>query len=109
MGEGNGPGLSDRRLGAKAGSETNTLNATKLPSHSHAVSVQVNTASAATTDPTNHFLAPAEAYATAGTAGANLGGVTCGNNGGNQPVNNVEPSLVLNYIIALVGLYPSRS
>ncbi len=109
MGEGSGPGLSSRRLGQKLGRETNTLNVAQLPSHSHTVAAQVNTDAAAVTAPANHFLAPAEAYATAGTAGAHLGGVTCGNTGGSQPVNNIEPSQVLNYIIALVGIYPSRN
>jgi microcystin-dependent protein len=109
MGSGNGPGLTPRKLGTKTGSETNTLTVGQMPAHSHAVAAQVNNDSAATTDPANHFLAPAESYATAGTAGANLGGVTCGNTGGNQPVNNIQPVLVINYIIALVGIFPSRN
>ncbi|MCP9769317.1 phage tail protein, partial [Lacihabitans sp. LS3-19] len=29
--------------------------------------------------------------------------------GGNIPVNNMQPYLALNYIIALVGVYPSRN
>lgn len=29
--------------------------------------------------------------------------------GGSQPHNNLQPFLTMNYIIALVGLYPSRS
>jgi microcystin-dependent protein len=29
--------------------------------------------------------------------------------GGNQPHNNLQPYLAMNFIIALVGLYPSRS
>lgn len=36
------------------------------------------------------------------------GGVATGNAGGNTPVNNVQPSLALNYLIALNGIYPSR-
>ncbi len=28
--------------------------------------------------------------------------------GGGQPHNNMQPSLVVNYVIALVGIYPSR-
>tara|TARA_R110002072_G_scaffold302710_2_gene487692 strand:+ start:226474 stop:226992 length:519 start_codon:yes stop_codon:yes gene_type:complete len=109
MGEGNGPGLTPRALGAKTGKETNILNVTQLPSHNHTASVQVNTDAAATTDPNGHFLAPAEAYATDGTANASLGGVTCGNTGGNQPVDNIQPVQVINYIIALQGTFPSRS
>jgi microcystin-dependent protein len=29
--------------------------------------------------------------------------------GGNQAHNNMQPYLVLNYIIALVGVFPSRN
>jgi microcystin-dependent protein len=29
--------------------------------------------------------------------------------GGNQPVNNMQPYLCVNYIICLQGIYPSRS
>ena len=29
--------------------------------------------------------------------------------GGSQPHNNLQPFIVMNFIIALVGLYPSRS
>ena len=37
IGAGNGPGLTDRRLGAKGGSESITLNLSQIPSHSHSV------------------------------------------------------------------------
>ena len=40
---GNGPGLSSRRLGEKGGTETNTLNVTQLPSHSHAHTITYST------------------------------------------------------------------
>ena len=36
-------------------------------------------------------------------------GLTVLNNGGNQPHNNMQPYLTINYIIAMVGVYPSRS
>ncbi|MCP9769323.1 phage tail protein, partial [Lacihabitans sp. LS3-19] len=36
-------------------------------------------------------------------------GSTTGSDGGNIPVNNMQPYLALNYIIALVGVYPSRN
>lgn len=35
--------------------------------------------------------------------------VTVGNTGGNQGVNNMQPYLAVNYIIALEGIFPSRS
>ncbi|KGL61991.1 phage tail protein [Polaribacter sp. Hel1_85] len=35
--------------------------------------------------------------------------ITVGTSGGSQPVNNMQPFLGVNYIIALVGIFPSRS
>lgn len=37
------------------------------------------------------------------------GHVTVGNTGGNQPLYNKDPFLVMNYVIALVGVFPSRN
>lgn len=63
-----------------------------------------------------------ETYASSGTIAAmNAGsvvlsnvtvpppGVTIGNSGGSQPHNNMMPSLALNYVICMIGIYPSRS
>ena len=35
--EGNGPGLTSRILGSRYGTETETLNTTQIPSHSHPI------------------------------------------------------------------------
>jgi len=43
------------------------------------------------------------------TSGKDLGVVNQNNVGNNAPVNNVQPFLSINYIIALVGTYPSRN
>ncbi|MCM2371003.1 tail fiber protein [Aporhodopirellula aestuarii] len=39
MGEGQGPGLSNFRLGQKSGTQTNTLNITQIPSHTHPITL----------------------------------------------------------------------
>ena len=41
--------------------------------------------------------------------GTPSGDVTISPNGGGQPVNNMQPYLALNFIIALQGMYPSRN
>ena len=119
---GNGPGLSSRRIGQKSGTETNTMNITQMPSHNHTaattvdVKVAVNSQPGEETSPVNSFISTGsdsfsdEAGANqflAGTTGT--GNTTIGNSGGNQQMNNMPPFLVTNYIIALVGLYPSRN
>jgi len=121
---GNGPGLSSRRIGQRGGSETNTLNVTQLPSHNHSATGKLNTSSTPTSaDPTGAYPAPLQGRtasneavniagyaAAAGAHGANDGvDVTVGNTGGNQSVNNMQPWECVNFIIALQGLFPSRS
>lgn len=122
---GNGPGLSDRRLGSKGGTETNTLNVTHLASHSHSGSFGVNKSAGTTDSPANAFPAPISGRALStppanmqmtgygatksGTGTMASNSVVVGNTGGGQPVNNMQPWLAVNYIIALQGIFPSRS
>ena len=96
MGFGNGPGLTSRQLGQKSGTETNTLNSTQLPSHVHSLPhVQVRGTGT---------------QVIGATTGGDLGTTTpTGTAGNNQPVNNMPPYVVLNYQIALQGIFPSRN
>lgn len=116
MHEGTGPGLTPRSLGAKGGSETNTLNTTQMPSHNHTATGTVNLGTAANAASGSGAFLPISTGAnfysdTAGTADLNAGAVsvTVGNNGSNSPVNNMQPFQVVNFIIAMVGTYPSRN
>lgn len=117
--EGNGPGLSDYRLGQRGGVETVTLNTTQIPSHTHimtgGVSVSVNTEGATTNEGAGNTLGAGSNIfnANAPEPGENINGVTstlaAGNTGGNQSHENRQPYLAVNYIIALQGVFPSRS
>jgi microcystin-dependent protein len=128
IGQGTGPGLSTYVLGESGGTETISVLNSNLPSHSHAVAISVTvkasnqpaTASipavgvstiAAPGDPfsgdaINLFNggAPTIALNTLATATGNTG-VT----GSNLPINVLQPYLVLNYQIAMVGVFPSRN
>jgi len=116
--EGNGPGLSDQKLGERGGSETNQLNSLQLPAHGHSlatgnVTIPVSAEDADQDEADGKYLAngtfyhdnPDGAY---GPGALPLGG-TSGNVGANRPINNMPPYLALNYIIALQGIYPSRN
>jgi microcystin-dependent protein len=102
-----GAGLT---LGQSGGSETVTLTITNLSPHTHAA----NAASAGTTlNPAAQYWAadPGENVApyAATPDGHVMSGTAVSAQGGNQPHNNMQPFLAVTYIIALQGIYPSRS
>ena len=116
-----GPGLRPIQLGERGGAETTTLLTQNLPSHSHTVTVRVSdnpgSVAAATGNPLGKFAVEDQTNQTvevydnspAYSQGNTLGGVVVGNTGGNIPVNNLQPYLGINFIIALQGIFPSRS
>ena len=109
MHPGQGPGLSLRDLGETGGSETVTLLEAEMPAHTHAVAASSTLADTPTPGGMS-FAKSAGAYQT-GTA-QNL--VAMANaalpvQGGSQPHNNRQPYLVLNFCIALQGIFPPRS
>ncbi len=103
---GQGPGLSNRRLGAKAGAEHVTLTVNQLPSHSHQLVASNDTANENL--PTNNTLANTinRIYVDVTTTAMSSEAIT--NVGGSQSHSNLMPFLCINFIIALFGIYPSR-
>lgn len=97
--------------GASIGAETVTLNATQIPTHTHPVNVSSNVATAATAQ--GSFPArvadgvPARYGAAAGLAA--MAPSMVGNAGNSQPHDNMQPVLVMNYVIALQGIFPSSN
>jgi len=111
IGPGQGPGLSDRRLGAKSGSETNTMTLTQLPNHTHNGSINTARAAANTSNPSGSSLAGTQIYenTTVPNTPMSAGSIQIENTGGNQPIDNMQPYLASNFIICVQGIYPSRS
>ena len=111
VGAGQGPGLTDRRIGQKSGNETTTLTEANLPSHSHRVNA--TNAIGNLTGPGTDFLAKSEQTGQRiyhnGPPTQQMDPGMIANTGGNTSFNNMQPYLVMNYVIALVGIYPSRS
>lgn len=103
---GQGPGLSVRTQGEPLGAETVTLTSSNMPSHTH----QLLVAPGAPNDdaPAGLALASGQFYneATPATA-VNTATITPAF-GAQNPIPSVPPALVLNFIIALEGIYPSR-
>lgn len=110
MGQGQGPGLSPRTLGEVGGSETVTLLSTQIPAHTHALNAVSEPGDASA--PSGNYLANSGAldkeYKSTGTVvPMNAGAV--GSAGGSQPHTNIQPFLVLNFCIAIEGIFPSRN
>ena len=106
---GSGPGLSSKPIGFLGGSENVTLIASQMPAHSHAFQAsagpgsQSNPAGAVPGASPSVDLYIEEAPSVA----LNAGSVT--STGGSQPHPNLQPFQCINFIIALFGIYPSRS
>lgn len=93
--------------GQRGGTETHTLTSTEIPAHSHGLTVSSNAASDVI--PTNNALgnSGANLYAAPGTAVPLATALAA--QGGSQPHPNLQPFLVINFCIALVGIFPSRN
>lgn len=116
--QGNGAGLSPYVIGEVAGAENVTLLVNQMPAHNHLVAVSNQVGSVA--DPTNAILAQGNSgsgrspvvvsdYVPAVPPTGTLSPVSISNAGGNQPHSNIQPFLCVNFIIALQGIFPSRS
>ncbi len=117
IGAGQGSGLTDRYLGESGGADNVTLSTNELPSHQHSmvasgsVTLPANGTTGDTDSPAN--VNPANVTnGYSATAGSNMKTtdykIELSNVGSSLPHNNLQPYLVLRYIIALQGIYPQR-
>ncbi|PPD42641.1 MAG: phage tail protein [Methylobacter sp.] len=104
---GNGSGYVE---GEASGSEQVTILISNLPPHTHALSGTDVTASSTSAD-AGAFGAGSGAniYATGGIPNTTMAPGAVGTAGGSQPVGIRNPYLVLSYIIAVRGIFPSRN
>jgi microcystin-dependent protein len=106
------PGLSPVQLGEQVGSSSVTLTAANLAPHNHvpaavqALGTTNSPAGATWAVPTVGRVID-QTYATTGGT-APMAASAVGATGGGQPHNNMPPYLVINFIIALQGIYPPR-
>ncbi|KRB47098.1 MULTISPECIES: phage tail protein [unclassified Terrabacter] len=109
MHPGQGPGLTPRDLGEVGGEPNVTLIQGEMPVHNHGVAA--SQAEGGDRSPAASLPA-AEAgginsYAPPG-APAQMAPTMTGAAGGNLPHNNLQPSLVVTFVIALQGIFPQR-
>ena len=95
-------------LGEQAGTEAVTINQQTMPQHLH--QLQATNNNGATAVPTNNVLGAVNNTYTppgGGLTTMHLQSITAV--GGSQPHTNMQPYLVLDFIIALQGIFPSRN
>ena len=104
--------------GQAAGSENVTLSPANLPAHTHPYSPGANNTNGTLTDPTGAIPAVVNtggrsatlnpAYTSSSPTGT-MAAQNTGATGNNLPVSTMPPYVVINYIIALTGIFPSRN
>ncbi len=122
IGQGTGLGLTPREVGQAFGEENHTLTAAETPIHQHALQVisNPNTAQNVTTPDSTVILSQTTGLAADGQSlnfdiyvadtapNQALSGTVIGVTGG-QAHTNQMPSLVVNFCIALTGVFPSQT
>lgn len=103
---GTGPGLSPYVLGQQGGLENVTLLTTQIPAHTH--TLRANTGGSNDTLPNNNSLSEGSIYTT-NAPNANMNPTSILPTGGSLPHTNIQPYLAINFIIALQGIFPTRS
>jgi microcystin-dependent protein len=108
MHPGRGPGLSPRSLGERSGSTAATLTVAQMPNHTHDAPTEASDEAADSGDPRSRYLAltTPRIYRDTGTQVDMADTATAGSG---QAHLNMQPYQGLNFVIALLGLYPSRS
>ena len=95
-------------IGQAGGEQSHTLSVAEMPTHAHAA--YGTTTNADTFEATNNYLGASQnLYGPAASLTA-INPATVGTAAGDgQPHNNLQPYLVLNFCIALQGIYPTQN
>ncbi len=99
---------SGHTLGERGGEQGHTLSISEIPTHVHTLFGTTATANA-TPVPVNDYLAPTASMYGAPQNLTSLSPTSLANVGGSQAHLNMQPFLVLNFSIALQGIFPSQT
>lgn len=106
--QGQGPGISQQYIiGQAGGVESVTLTTQQMPSHNHTFAASGSNANQQS--PANSlyaFMVAASPYF-AGSVDSPMNASVLQPQGGNQPHENMQPFLVVSFIISLFGIYPT--
>ncbi|CAM5350729.1 hypothetical protein MAUB1S_06057 [Mycolicibacterium aubagnense] len=110
--QGQGPGLTRRTIGETFGENSETLTVAEMPAHMHQFTIynQSDAAKkAASPSAGNSLTSPTNTSVFVSGAQANTQFIPTmiGFTGGNQPHENRQPYLALNYCIAMAGAFPA--
>jgi microcystin-dependent protein len=107
VGQGQGPGLTNRTLGEVGGEEAVTLTVQQIAPHNHGIQASGSAASKSPAGQVPAFTSAGSSYGA--SDGTQMAPGMATNTGGGQPHDNMPPYLGACYCIALVGIYPSRN
>lgn len=107
--EGTGAGLSSRTLGQKGGEENHTLLINELPAHQHSLRASEEHGDSSSLGGKVLASNSSDLYKQNPTVLQNMSNSSVSSKGSGQSHNNMQPSLALNFCIALTGLFPSRN
>jgi microcystin-dependent protein len=107
LGQGQGPGLTNRTMGEVAGSESVTLLQSQIPPHTHAVNAL--SSNGTQTSAAGAIWATGQAQYSSNPPNAALNAGAYGVTGNSQPHENMPPVAAVSFIIALAGIFPSRN
>jgi microcystin-dependent protein len=110
MHPGQGPGLSLYDLGETGGSQTVSLLISEIPAHTHGL--QASNSDAVDQSPVSELFAGGVGginFYSSTAATVALADTALAPAGGDQPHNNMQPYLTLNFCIALQGVFPPRT
>lgn len=99
---------SGHTLGESGGEASHTLSISEIPQHTH-VAMASSSATGGNANPTNRFLGGGNNVYHSPTNLTTVTPATVANTGGSQAHLNLQPLLVLNFSIALTGIFPSQN